>query len=184
MRGSLSLLSMVVLAACAAPSGEAVDVTRPGPASVVASGTTVDVNLPTERAIVTDEVDATPEAAWAALAKAYADLGIEVRETSRPARTLGNSRLVISRRLGGAPLSRYLSCGSGMQGAFADFYRIQMSIQSAVVPVPGAGVEIRTYLEAVARNPEGTSNTTVNCSSTRRLEREIAARVRAHVQGG
>lgn len=184
MRGSLSAVVVLVLAACAPPSGQAVDVTRPGPASVSVSGTTVDVNLPTERAIVSEELDATPEAAWAALPKAWEDLGIEVRESSRATRTLANARLVISRRMGGAPLSRYLSCGAGMQGAFADVYRIQMSIHSAVVPVAGGGVEIRTYLEAVARNPEGTSNTAVNCTSTQRLEREIAARVRAHLQGG
>ena len=175
---------VLLLAACASPSSEVVDVTPAAPASVMASGGSVDINIPTERAIVSEVVDASPADAWAALPKAWADLGIEVRESSRATRTLGNSRLVVMRRLGSTPLSRYLSCGAGIQGPFADMYRIQMSIQSAVVPAQGGGVEIRTYLEAVARNPEGTSNVQVPCTSTQRLEREIAARVRAHVQGG
>lgn len=179
-----SLLLLLALAACASPPGDAVDVTSPARPSVTVSGATVDINIPTERAIVAEAVDATPAAAWSALPKAWADLGIEVRESSRATRTLGNARLTVSRRLGDVPLSRYLSCGAGIQGAFADSYRIQMSIQSAVVPAQGGGVEIRTYIEAVARNPEGTSNTAVNCTSTQRLERDIASRVRVHVQAG
>jgi poly(3-hydroxybutyrate) depolymerase len=177
-------LVSLAFAACATSAADTVDVTRPGPASVIASAGSVDVNVPTERAIVSETVDASPADAWAALPKAWADLGIEVRESSRATRSLGNSRLVVMRRLGSAPLSRYLSCGAGIQGPFADVYRIQMSIQSAVVPAQGGGVEIRTYIEAVARNPEGTSNVQVSCTSTQRLEREIAARVRAHVLGG
>lgn len=181
MRASPCLL--LLLSACASPSADAVDVTSPRPAAVTSSGTSVDINIPTERAIVSETVAATPADAWAALPKAWADLGIEVGESSRATRTLANPRLVLTRRLGSTPLSRYLSCGAGIQGPFADTYRIQMIIQSAVVAAQGGGVEIRTYLEAVARNPEGTSNVQVPCTSTQRLEREIAARVRAHLQG-
>lgn len=173
------LVLVLVLAGCASYTGGVRDVTRSGPPSVTASGGTVDVSLSTERAIVSEVVDATPEAAWAALPQAWADLGLTVLESSGAARTLGNSRLAVSRRLGNVPLSRYLSCGSGIQGPFADLYRVQMSIQSTVVPASGGGVEIRTFIDAVARNPEGTSSAQVPCTSTQRLEREIVAKVRA-----
>jgi hypothetical protein len=116
----LAPLLLVLAAACAASGSDPVRVRATRPPSVQASGTTTDVNISTERAIVSEVIQATPEVAWESLRKAYADLGIEVKETSDASRVLGNSRLVISRRLGDAPLSRYLECGAGLTGPFAD----------------------------------------------------------------
>ena len=59
-----------------------------------------------------------------------------------------------------------------------------MLIRSSIVPAEGGGVRVESYLEASARNPEGSSNTGVACATTQRLEREIAGRVRFHVGGG
>jgi hypothetical protein len=143
----------------------------------------MDLSYSTSRGVVTDAVPVTPEAAWEALPKAYADLGIPVREVSEASRTLGNSRLAISRRLGDAPLSRYLECGSNLTGPFADRYRIEMLIRTSIVPADAGGVRVESYVEATGRNPEGSSNTGVACATTQRLEREIAARVRFHAGG-
>jgi len=52
------------------------------PASIVASGTTMELFIPTDRAIVTNVIRATPLAAWNALPQVYADFGIEVKERS------------------------------------------------------------------------------------------------------
>ena len=178
------LLLLLLMAGCAAPDPGTVQLPATRPPSVIVSGNTVEVHLPHDREIVTDSVRATAEAAWAALHKAYEDLGIEVREVNEGALTLGNTRLVVGRRLAGVPLSRHLECGMGLLGHFADTYRIQMHISSSIVPGGSDGVRVSTYLEAVARNPEGTSGAPIPCSSTRRLEREIAARVRFHAEGG
>jgi hypothetical protein len=142
----------------------------------------MDVSYTPSRGVVADVVGAPAEAVWAALPKAYADLGIPVREISDATRTLGNARLTLSRRLGETPLSRYLECGSGLTGPFADRYRVEMLIRTSVVPAEG-GARVESYLEATARNPEGSSNTGVACASTNRLERAIAERVRFHVGG-
>jgi hypothetical protein len=144
----------------------------------------VEVNLPPDREIVTEAIRATPQVAWAALHQAYDDLGIAIREADESTLTLGNTRLVISRWLAGAPLSRYLECGMGLLGYFADTHRIEMHILSSVVPGREGSVQVSTYLEALARNPEGTSGGPIACSSSRRLEREIVARVRFHAEGG
>jgi hypothetical protein len=181
------LLLLLLLAGCAAPDPDTVRLPATRPPSVIVSGNTVEVHLPHDREIVTDSVRATAEAAWVALHKAYEDLGIEVREVNVDALTLGNTRFLVSRRLAGVPLSRHLECGMGLLGHFADTYRIEMHILSAIVPGGSGGsdgVRVRTYLEALARNPEGTSGPPIVCSSTRRLEREIAARVRFHAEGG
>ena len=181
---ALLLLLLLLLAGCAAPDPDTARLPATRPPSVMVSGNTVEVHLPPDREIVTESVRATAEAAWAALHKAYEDLGIEVREVNEGALTLGNTRLVVSRRLAGVPLSRHLECGMGLLGYFADIYRIEMHILSSIVPGGSDGVRVSTYLEAVARNPEGTSGAPIPCSSTRRLEREIAVRVRFHAEGG
>ncbi len=175
-----ALIALILTAACSSTGSP------PGPGgaaplpSITTSGTTMDVTYSPSRGVVTEVVEATPEAAWEALPKAYADLGIPVREVSEASRTLGNSRFTLSRRLGETPLSRYLECGSGLTGPFADRYRIELLIRTSIVPVDGGGVRVETYVEASGRNPEGSSNTIVACATTQRLEREIAGRVRFH----
>ena len=52
------------------------------PASIAASGSTVDVHIPQDRAIVGNLILASPAATWAALRRAYEDLGIPVTESS------------------------------------------------------------------------------------------------------
>lgn len=181
-RRALSLL--VAAAACGSPG----PTSGPGgvaPApSITVGATTTDVTFTPSRGVVVDVIQATPQAAWTALPKAYAELGIPVREVSDASRVLGNSRLVISRRLGDTPLSRYLECGSGLTGPFADRYRVELLIRTSVVPGDGGGTRVESYLEATARNPEGSSNTGVACASTQRLERDIARRVQALAGGG
>jgi len=180
---TLAPLLCVFYAACASTS-DSTPVASARPPSVYASGgSTVDVFIPTERAVVSDAIRATPEAAWAGLQLAYEHFGIEVKERSDANRMLGNPRFVVSRRLGDTPLSRYLECGSGLMGAFADRYRVEMSIRSVVLSGEAGGSRIDTVIQVSARNPEGTSNTAVACTSTQRLEREIAEQVRLHAEG-
>ncbi|MHB1192964.1 MAG: hypothetical protein ACYC6F_07930 [Longimicrobiales bacterium] len=178
------LLALVLASACGPAGSEPAPGAPAPPPSITTSGTGIDVAYASSRGVVTDVVQATPEAAWAALPKAYADLGIPVREVSAASRVLGNSRFTLSRRLGDTPLSRYLECGSGLTGPFADRYRIEMLIRTSIVPADGGAVRVETYLEATGRNPEGSSNTGVPCATTQRLEREIAGRVRFHAGGG
>ncbi|NJD19023.1 MAG: hypothetical protein FIA95_07045 [Gemmatimonadetes bacterium] len=180
----LGMGALAVAAGCGSPGGAPAPGAAAPPPSITAAGTTLYVNVAPSRGVVADAVQATPDAAWAALPRAYADLGIPVKEVSDASRTLGNSRFVVSRRLGDTPLSRYLECGAGLTGAFADRYRIEMLIRTTVQPGEAGGARVESYLEASARNPEGSSNTGVACASTQRLERAIAERVRFHTGGG
>ncbi|HSW28621.1 MAG TPA: hypothetical protein VLH75_03910 [Longimicrobiales bacterium] len=184
LRFIIPVLMLPLASACGSPGTAPAPGAATPPPSITGGGTTLDVSYSTSHGVVTDAVPVTPEAAWEALPKAYADLGIPVREVSETSRTLGNSRLAISRRLGDAPLSRYLECGSNLTGPFADRYRIEMLIRTSIVPADAGGVRVESYLEATGRNPEGSSNTGVACATTQRLEREIARRVRTHAGGG
>ncbi|GMV07822.1 MAG: hypothetical protein AMXMBFR53_40970 [Gemmatimonadota bacterium] len=175
---------LVLLAACAPARTDSTPLPAGRPPTIVETDITTEVTVPPSRAIVTDSVLAPPETAWRALKRAWADLGIEAAETSEAELWLSNPRFVVTRRLSGQPLSKYLECGSGMLGPFADRYRIQMSIRSGIVTDGAGGSRVSTYIEAVGQNREGSSNTTVMCSSNYRLERELAQRVRLYSIGG
>lgn len=177
------LLLPLILIGCASPNPGALQVPGQKPTTITDSGSSTDVSVSTSRAVVMDVVSATPEAAWAALHQAWAFLGMEPAGVSEASRTLETGQVTRSRQLAGTPLSKYLECGTGLQGPFADRYRVQMYVRSSIVPEDGGGVRVATYLEASARNPEGSSNSTIACASTQRLEREIAEQVRLRTQG-
>ena len=132
---------------------------------------------------VSNDIPAPPDAAFEALAEVYQEIGIEIAGIDAAARALNNPDLRISRRLGGERLSRYLSCGSGLTGAFADRFRIQMNILSQVTPGPEGTSVLNTTIQAFGVNPEGTSNTRVPCGSTYQLEYRIAEMVAEKVKG-
>ena len=147
-----------------------------------AEGTVSNIKPDVERVGFT--VAASPEAVWPALVQVYENLGIEIAGMDPNARAVNNPDMRITRRLGGQRLSRYLDCGSGTIGGFADHFRIQMSILSQVEALPEGQSRVHTTIEAVGNNPEGTSNTRVPCSSTHQLELRIAEEIRELVGGG
>jgi hypothetical protein len=110
-------------------------------------------------------------------------LGVEVAETDPEAMSLSNPDLAISRRLGDEQLSRYLRCGSGITGQFADQYRIRMNFFTQVTPRPDGKSAVETTIQAMATNPRGTSNTRAPCTSTHILESRIAQGVANRVGG-
>ncbi|MGH7712834.1 MAG: hypothetical protein ACREOG_16205, partial [Gemmatimonadaceae bacterium] len=60
------------------------------------------------------------------------ELKIDTKVRDSTAGLVGNMELVKMRTLGRAPLSRYVSCGSGMTGPNADSYRIHLAIMAFV----------------------------------------------------
>jgi hypothetical protein len=172
----------LLLSGCLSSGPEAVREPIDPPTSIIASSTTVDVNLNPDREVVTEAIVATPEAAWAALQSAYEDLKIPVGEVNHERMILGNPKFILSRNLNRNRLSTYLDCGQGPSGNYADLHRIEMQIRSSIIPVEG-GVQVNTFVAAIARNMEGTSNNRIRCASKFRLEQEIAGRVRFYAEG-
>jgi len=179
---SLILLFPICLTGCLSSGPEAVREPTHRPSSVIASSTQVDVNLNPDREVVTEAIVATPEAAWAALQTAYDEMGIPVKEINEERMILGNPKFVLSRSLNRRRLSTYLDCGQGPSGNYADIHRIEMQLRSSIIPIEG-GIQVNTYVAAVARNMEGTSNARIRCASKFRLEQEIAGRVRLWAEG-
>ncbi len=175
-------LFTAVLLGCLSSGPEAVREPVHRPASIVQSGTGIDVNLNPDREVVTEAIPASPAAAWVALQTAYEEMGIPVEEMNADRMILGNPKLVRSRRLNGKRMSTYLDCGQGPAGTNADTHRIEMRIRSSIISVEG-GIQVNSYVEALARSMDGTSNNRVRCASTFRLEQEIAGLVRLFAEG-
>jgi hypothetical protein len=91
------------------------------------------------------------------------------------------ARFVKSRNLNGTPLSKYVSCGSGMTGLFADNYRVQMPVAVFVDASPKGGSLLRVAVIASAQDPSGTSNNAVTCGSTGVLEGDLRKAIQSQL---
>src|SRR5690606_40865365 len=58
----------------------------------------------------------------------YESLGIPITRVDATSHIIGNEGLKVRRRLGDAPLTRYLDCGSGQGGPNADTYEVHLAV--------------------------------------------------------
>ncbi|HEX6747401.1 MAG TPA: hypothetical protein VF092_08960 [Longimicrobium sp.] len=187
MRRAWTGAAAVLLAGCASagagtPPQRTTGVVEVAAAGRQASRQTLEMNTYTTTVAAARTLAAAPEAVWAALDSVYASVGIPVVMRDPRNWTLGNRNFEISRRLGGAQLSRYFTCGSTAMGTeAADSYRMQLAVWSTVRQ-EGSGSRLETTATAMARQ-QGTSGAPLNCASTGELEKAIANRVSVAVGG-
>ena len=118
-------------------------------------------------------VAAMPEAVYSAVLKSFFDLGIPVGNTDNKAGIIGSERFERSRTLGGAPMSRWLSCGDNATGPNADSYRLTIAVAVWVKPDKGGGTLLSTAIVASGMDVNGISRNPRECASTGRLEQKI-----------
>lgn len=182
-----SLFAVLILVGCATGSSTDDPLIGSGvqaPASDNPTGTGGEFHLPVDMVTASLEVPASADEAWPALKTVYQELKIPTPEVSETARTLRNLRFVVSRRLGGQRLSRYLDCGRSASGLNANTHRLELEIASRVVPLGQGKSRIDTEITGIGINMEGTSNNRVLCTSNHQLELRIAERVREVVEAG
>lgn len=107
---------------------------------------------------------------------------LPVEQVDTVAKVVYNKRLIVSSRLAGQPMSRWLRCGTGLKGDHADTWRITLAYAVFVDSAAADASRIGVALFATARNTEGVSTSAVACASTGALEREIVGKVREVVQ--
>jgi len=129
------------------------------------------------------EVNATVDAVWTALPAVYEALGIPLAHLDRPSGQMGNKQVVRTGRLAGQRLSRTFDCGASMTGERADQGRITASVITQVWMRSDGRTGIATTIVSTMTPLDGTSTAPTSCATTGWLEREIADRVRAMVQG-
>ena len=134
----------------------------------------------TSRALV-DRLAVSPDSAWRVLPAVYADLGVDYQTLDQARRVISHDALALRRQLGRVPLSRYVACGTANGRDNADSFAVTMSVRTQVVP-DSAGTAVVSVVSATARSLLFDSGD-VACSSTQRLEDQIAKLVKEKTGG-
>jgi hypothetical protein len=173
---SLPLLTLL-LAGCAARSSEVV----PENSGIVTSsfggtgGVTADLALRNDPSVSEGRVEPRVLEVWAMMPEVFERLGIEIDMADPRTASLGNSGFR-TRRIEGRQMSRYLDCGSGIGGAYADTYEVTASILVQLFAAPEGGTVIRSVFDAYARARD-VRGSSLHCQSRGELERRIWALV-------
>lgn len=119
-------------------------------------------------------VSMLPAVAWGRLASIYPALSIPVTTIDSSTHALGAVRASLMGRIGKHPMSYAIDCGQSAYGTpRSNSYHIALTALTQVAPAP-EGSRITTVVSAFAQDPNQ-SSTSVQCSSTGALERDIAA---------
>jgi hypothetical protein len=169
----LSLLAVFALVGCGAHSS-APSTTDTNVA--LGAAWQLDMQSTTERGGVAYTLQAPPNQVWSTLIGIYDALEIPVTVADPRTHTVGNPQLTVTRRLGGEPLSNFISCGI-TGGVAANNYRVQLSVMTEVLAAQGGGSRVRTVVEATGRDPFS-GNAPLQCATTYGLERRIEARLK------
>jgi hypothetical protein len=171
----LAVVSAVLLSACAS-SQQNTSAPPPTEQSVhvaTATGATGSTMTMTQADDPSRRTFAAPDArVWDALPAVYQTLGLPITDRNVQARSIGTTSFKVRRRLGDAPLSRYLDCGDTQGSPSANSYEVLLTVTTRLVPAAGDSTAVSTTVTAQAR-PVFVSGEYVNCGSTRALEKRF-----------
>ncbi|MCC6317553.1 MAG: hypothetical protein IT361_07670 [Gemmatimonadaceae bacterium] len=117
------------------------------------------------------------EAILKAIDSAYAFFQLPVEAIDPAVGRLPNRRVTLSRRMGKTPLSRFLDCGRGFSGNYADMYRVTISTAAWLSPPRGDTTEVNIAIIGGALDPAGTGDGYVLCTSRGYFEADFARKV-------
>lgn len=119
-------------------------------------------------------VSILPDVAWVKLASIYPALSIPVTTIDSSTHAMGAVRASLMGHIGKHPMSYAVDCGQSAYGTpRSNSYHKALTALTQVKPAPD-GSTITTVVSAFAQDPNQ-SSTSVQCSSTGALERDIAA---------
>jgi hypothetical protein len=103
----------------------------------------------------------------------YAALGMPVRAADVKQYVLGTQGMKVHSKLGKVPLSRYIDCGSAIQGmASADTYDVVLTVTTRVKAIEAGGSDVATTVIASAKPPQYSSEY-MRCGTKGVLEARI-----------
>jgi len=135
------------------------------------SGRTFDAEVRNEASVSEGMVSPRVREVWAMMPEVFERLGIEIDMADPRTASLGNSGFRAG-RIEGRQLSRYLDCGSGLTGAYADVYEVTASLLVQLFADPEGGTVVRSVFDAYARARDVRSSA-IHCQSRGELERRI-----------
>lgn len=168
----LAAVSAVLLAACASSQGPST--VHPDQTVRVVSGTASSTS--TMAIVQSDDpsqriMPVSSARIWNALPAVYDSLGLPITDRNVQDRSIGTTSFKLRRKLGNAPLSRYLDCGATQGSPSADSYEVLLTVMTRLAP-SGDTTAVITRVDALAR-PVFVSGEYVNCGSTRLLEKRF-----------
>ncbi len=177
---AVAAAAAALLAGCSGNAPPATQTVRT-PTSIMSTGQdgTVQRSIDTYHVVggMAHRANAAPDRVWEALPAVYQGLGIAVGTSIPDSKTIGNTKLELSRTLAGQPLSSFLNCGEGATGTpHADTYRVTLSVLTLLTPAENGGTRVETRVNASAANRS--IGSIVSCSTTGRLEGMIAERIK------
>lgn len=186
MRTLSAVLLTVCVAACSSrqSSTTLIPVQSPEVVSVqTGDGTTKDVRIVREDFIAQTDISAPRAAVWAAVPAVYQELGLPAPKQDHTRLIAQVENFTVSRLLGNERLSKYLSCGAGISGDYADTRRIRLTVRTSLEAAGEGHTTVFSRVEAIATSTEGASAQPINCFSRGPLEAAIANKLRARVAG-
>lgn len=183
MRLLSALFALVVLSGCAPPQPGAAPPAGPERVEIRAqdggTNTSYDFVLTSSDGVISQTLASSSARAWSPLLEAYQEMGLPIT-SMEPEKGLvaSQSGAARGRKVAGKALSRYLDCGRTGAGApAAASYPVSLSVVTVLAPLGEGSVAVRTAVTGRAQDPVH-NNPASSCSSTGRLEAEIADRLR------
>lgn len=184
MRCHPAAFALVLLTACAPPQPGLGPQNTPERVRVREDGTNTlyDITVTSNRGVATETLPVPVERVWPLLAEVYREMELPVTAADPERRLLASeSGAVRGRRVAGSSLIRFLECGrSPAGGPLVATAPISLTVRTLARPLGEESTTIQTVVNARAQDPVH-NNAPASCTSTGRLEAEIARRLRARL---
>ena len=122
-----------------------------------------------------------PDSVFQALKGILAALDVPLKEDAKTRQLVANRQRAV-RKLGKAPVSRYLTCGEGLMGPNADNWYVYYTLLVGVEASGGNSGLTIGFTGSAVDTPGGRTDR-VKCTTTGRLEFEVVKRLREAFPG-
>jgi hypothetical protein len=118
-------------------------------------------------------IDAPLDRAWTALVAVYEELDLPMAVHDQSVSQLGTGNYRVRRnRIGKDPLSRYLDCGDGLTGEYANVYDVRLELLTTLRRVETDRTVLLVHVQASAK-PRTASGHALPCTPNSRLAQRL-----------
>ena len=132
----------------------------------------------------TATIAASPAAVWVAIRAVHSEFGIPVTVENGALHQIGNPSFYKTRSLAGQSMSKFVDCGSGIDGPKAASYRIYISLLTIVTDDGKGGTTVQTTFIPMGQDMTGGSSDLIACGSSGRFEQLFLDHVKAAIGKG
>lgn len=176
-KSSFAIIAAIAVAGCASGPRAA----APVQTTTMRVGGVQPIEIRTDAGLAQTNFYAPIADVFQALEAAYRTLEIPIMHRNPSKYEVGNQNHE-ARRIDGLRMSRYVDCGTSINGPLANTYEITLSIMSVLATTDDEGVSVTTVLGARGE-PRATSGNPIPCNSLGVLEERVAQLVAEELIG-